>query len=81
MLREQSDEWSLQRCCTQLEGLQALSDTVPACLPAVARSVPRVSALFGLWCCTMRWDTICGIDVGRKLKDRDVQSKVPVVEH
>lgn len=34
-LLEQSDEWTLQRCYMQLEGLQTLSDTESACLPAV----------------------------------------------
>jgi len=37
MLLEQNDEWSLQRRYMQLEGLQQLSDTVPARLPAVTR--------------------------------------------
>lgn len=37
MLNEQSDEWTLQRRYLQLEGLQALSDTAPARLPAVQR--------------------------------------------
>jgi putative transposase len=37
MLLEQSDEWALQRRYTQLEDLQALSDTAPTRLPAVAR--------------------------------------------
>jgi putative transposase len=37
MLLEQSDEWTLQRRYMQLEGLQTLSDTAPACLPAVQR--------------------------------------------
>jgi putative transposase len=37
MLLEQSDEWALQRRYMQLEGLQALSDTAPARLPAVRR--------------------------------------------
>ena len=34
---EQCDEWSLQRRCMQLEGLQTLSDTAPARVPAVQR--------------------------------------------
>ena len=37
MMLEQSDEWSLNRRYMQLEGLQALSDTVPTRLSAVAR--------------------------------------------
>ena len=37
MLLEQSDEWALQRRYMQLEGLQTLSDTAPARLPAVQR--------------------------------------------
>lgn len=37
MMLEQNDEWSLQRRYMQLEGLQALSDTAPTRLPAVAR--------------------------------------------
>ena len=37
MMLEQNDEWSLQRRYMQLEGLQALSDTPPTRLPAVAR--------------------------------------------
>jgi putative transposase len=37
MLLEQDGEWSLNRRYTQLEGLQALSDTVPTWLSAVAR--------------------------------------------
>ena len=37
MLLEQSDEWALQRRYLQLEGLQTLSDTAPARLPAVQR--------------------------------------------
>jgi putative transposase len=37
MLLEQNDEWSLNRRYMQLEGLQALSDTAPTRLPAVAR--------------------------------------------
>jgi putative transposase len=37
ILLEQSDEWTLQRRYMQLEGLQSLSDTAPARLPAVAR--------------------------------------------
>lgn len=37
MLLEQSDEWTLQRRYMQLEGLQTLSDTAPARLPAVQR--------------------------------------------
>jgi putative transposase len=37
MLLEQNDEWSLNRRYTQLEGLQALSDTALTRLPAVAR--------------------------------------------
>lgn len=32
---EQNNEWSLNRCCMQLEGLQTLSDTVPTRLAAV----------------------------------------------
>lgn len=35
LLLEQNDEWSLQRRYLQLEGLQSLSDTAPARLPAV----------------------------------------------
>jgi putative transposase len=37
MMLEQSDEWSLTRRYMQLEGLQALSDTVPTRLSAVTR--------------------------------------------
>jgi putative transposase len=37
MLLEQNDEWSLNRRYMQIEGLQALSDTAPTRLPAVAR--------------------------------------------
>jgi putative transposase len=37
MLLEQSDEWALPRRDMQLEGLQTLSDTAPARLPAVQR--------------------------------------------
>ena len=37
MMLEQNDEWSLNRRCMQLEGLQSLSDTVPTPLSAVAR--------------------------------------------
>jgi putative transposase len=37
MLLEQRDEWALQRRYMQLEGLQTLSDTDPARLPAVQR--------------------------------------------
>ena len=37
MLLEQSDEWTLQRRYTQLEGLQTLSDAAPGRLPAVQR--------------------------------------------
>ena len=37
MLREQSDGWALQRRYRQLEGLQTLSDTALARLPAVQR--------------------------------------------
>jgi putative transposase len=37
MMLEQNDEWSLNRRYMQLEGLQALSDTVPTRLSAVAR--------------------------------------------
>jgi putative transposase len=37
MMLEQNDEWSLNRRYMQLEGLQTLSDTVPARLSAVAR--------------------------------------------
>lgn len=37
MMLEQNDEWSLNRRYMQLEGLQALSDTAPTRLPAVAR--------------------------------------------
>jgi putative transposase len=37
MLLEHSDEWTLQRRSMQLEGLQTLSDTAPARLPAVQR--------------------------------------------
>ncbi|MDG0853699.1 IS256 family transposase [Roseateles puraquae] len=37
MMLEQNDEWSLTRRYMQLEGLQALSDTVPTRLSAVAR--------------------------------------------
>ena len=37
MLLGQSDEWTLQRRNMQLEGLQTLSDTAPARLPAVQR--------------------------------------------
>lgn len=37
MMLEQKDECSLQRRYLQLEGLQALSDTAPARLLAVAR--------------------------------------------
>ena len=34
---EQNDEWSLNRRCMQLEGLQTVSDPVPTRLSAVAR--------------------------------------------
>ena len=44
----------------QLEGLQTVSDAVPTRLSAVARRVPRVSALSGLRTYTMRWDTTKG---------------------
>lgn len=37
MMLEQNDEWSLTRRYMQLEGLHALSDTVPTRLSAVAR--------------------------------------------
>jgi putative transposase len=37
ILLEQNDEWTLQRRYMQLEGLQMLSDTAPARLPAVQR--------------------------------------------
>jgi putative transposase len=37
MLLEQNDEWSLNRRYLQLEGLQSLSDTAPARVPAVQR--------------------------------------------
>lgn len=37
MLLEHSDEWTLQRRYTQLEGLQTLGDTASARLPAVQR--------------------------------------------
>lgn len=37
MMLEQNDEWSLNRRDMQLEGLQALSDTAPTRLSAVAR--------------------------------------------
>jgi len=37
MMLEQNDEWSLNRRYMQLEGLQALSDTVSTRLSAVAR--------------------------------------------
>jgi putative transposase len=37
MMLEQNDEWSLNRRYMTLEGLQALSDTPPTRLPAVAR--------------------------------------------
>jgi putative transposase len=37
MMLEQNDEWSLNRACMQLEGLQTVSDTAPTRLPAVAR--------------------------------------------
>lgn len=37
MMLEQNDEWSLTRRYMQLEGLQALSDTVPTRLSAVTR--------------------------------------------
>ena len=37
ILLEQSDEWALQRRYMQLEGLQTLSDTAPARVPAVQR--------------------------------------------
>ena len=37
MMIEQNDEWSLNRRYMQLEGLQALTDTVPTRLSAVAR--------------------------------------------
>jgi len=37
ILLEQSDEWALQRRYMQLEGLQTLSDTAPARLPALQR--------------------------------------------
>jgi putative transposase len=47
MMLEQNDEWSLNRRYMQLEGLQALRDTVPTRLSAVARRVPRVSACPG----------------------------------
>lgn len=43
MLLGQSDEWTLQRRNMQLEGLQTLSDTAPARLPAVQRCAPRAS--------------------------------------
>jgi transposase InsO family protein len=37
MLLEQSDEWSLNRRCIQLEGLQSLSDNVSTWVPAFQR--------------------------------------------
>jgi putative transposase len=37
MLLEQNDEWALTRRYMTLEGLQSLSDTAPARLPAVTR--------------------------------------------
>lgn len=37
MMLQQNDEWSLNRRYMQLEGLQALSDTAPTRLSAVAR--------------------------------------------
>ena len=37
LLLEQSDEWTLQRRYMQLEGLQTLSETAPARLPALQR--------------------------------------------
>lgn len=57
MMLEQNDEWSLNRRYMQLEGLETVSDTVPTRLSAVARSVPRISALSGLWIYATRWDT------------------------
>ena len=37
MMLEQNDEWSLNRRYMQLEGLQAVSDTVPTRMSAVPR--------------------------------------------
>jgi putative transposase len=37
MMREQNDEWSLNRRHMQLEGLGTVSDTAPTRLPDVAR--------------------------------------------
>ncbi len=37
MMLEQNDDWSLNRRYMQLKGLQALSDTLPTRLSAVAR--------------------------------------------
>lgn len=37
MMLEQNDEWRLNRCFMQIEGLQTLSDTVPTGPSAVAR--------------------------------------------
>lgn len=37
MMRGQNDEWSLNRRCMPLEGLQSVSDSVLTRLPAAAR--------------------------------------------
>ncbi len=37
MMLEQNNEWPLNRCYRQLEGLHTLSDTVPTLPTAVAR--------------------------------------------
>lgn len=37
MMLEQNDEWSLNRRCMQLEGLQTLYGTLPTRLSTVAR--------------------------------------------
>jgi hypothetical protein len=66
MMLEQNDEGSLNRRYMQLEGLQTLSDTVPTRLSAVARCVPRISALSWLWTYTMRWDTTRSSPVVRR---------------
>lgn len=37
MMLEENEEWSLNRRCMQLEGLQTLIDTLPARMSEVAR--------------------------------------------
>ena len=46
-------------------------------LSAVPRRVPRISALSGLWTCTMRWDTTEGCPIRGWLQrdPRDVSDK------